>query len=237
VYLLSISDPSDGSELTPVSYGFSVGYSREYAMEHGDTRLLRDLAEATGGAPLEPLSASGTNAGAETGQRTGGAAERAAESRSERRSAAVTPETLFRADTNRVTDRVSLLMPLLIVALTLLLMELLLSYIIYPGREALPAQGAAGPEQGSPASTGGATGEPATQEPRETPSVREPSSYEEARSQVIRSYNVRRSTQRATPEWYREDPENEVAARKIFRLKGLRRRSGADRSRRERWDR
>jgi Mg-chelatase subunit ChlD len=237
VYLLSISDPSDGSELTPVSYGFSVGYSREYAMEHGDPQLLRDLAETTGGTTLEPLSASGNNSGAETERLTGSAAERTGESRSERGNEAVTPETLFRADTNRVTDRVSLLMPLLIVALTLLLVELLLSYIIYPGRETLPDRSPAGPEQEPDASTPGATGDSAPQEPRETQRVREPSSYEEARSQVIRSYNVRRSTPTATPEWYREDPENEVAARKIFRLKGLRRRSGADRSRWERSDR
>jgi hypothetical protein len=217
-----------------VSYGFSVGYSREYAMEHGDPQLLRDLAETTGGTTLEPLSASGTDAGPEAEQRRDG---RTGESGSERGNEAVTPETLFRADANRVTDRVSLLMPLLIVALTLLLVELLLSYIIYPGRETLPDRSPAGPEPGPDASTPGATGDSAPQEPRETQRVREPSSYEEARSQVIRSYNVRRSTPTATPEWYREDPENEVAARKIFRLKGLRRRSGADRSRRQRWDR
>jgi Mg-chelatase subunit ChlD len=214
--------------VAPTTGGFYVGYSPEYDVGANNTATLRDTARAGGGRLLSPAELANYSALYEPDGRT---------------ASKLVPLTL-------PLLAAALLLFLADLVVTYIVRPARAANAASAhgpdaGSSAAGGHGTAprgtrgGPAQGGATGAGAretAPGSAPAREAAEQDDTREGAdesdtsqtgtwemSYEEARRTVVESYRdeTRRSKQ-VTPEWYRADPENEVAARKIYR-KGRRR--------------
>lgn len=226
-YLVTVAS---GEEIAPTTTGLYVGYSPEYSVRSGDVTALADIARAGGGRML-------------TREQLRNFPELYQQSRDGGRSLA--------------PIRLPLLIAALALFLIDLFITYVLRPARAARREAAMETGGgnvahAGPPEAGAAVGGGGhrtrksgSGRAATAAGGETASSNsapaaasrdEPEgaghiSYEEARRSIVESYREERSKKRKeTPEWYSDDPDNEVAARKIYRKGRKRSDAGSDSS-------